>query len=66
MAAHTIKPRVAAMLARVTRCEFIVRLRSSFIYGTGEIRLIPDGEGRVLGRKWPKEAKGLKARLSQT
>jgi hypothetical protein len=58
MAAHTINPRVAPMLASVTLFVVIVRFGSSFIDLAGEGKFNPNLLGRGLCCKSPGEAKG--------
>ena len=47
------------MLVHVTRFDAMVRFGSSSIDLTGEGKFNPDLRGRVLCRKWPREAKSL-------
>ena len=62
MAAQATRPRVAVMLASVTRFDVMVRLVSSFIDLTGRKGTIPTAEVGYMYRKWGGEAKGIETR----
>jgi hypothetical protein len=64
MAAQATRPKVAAMLASVTRFDVMVRLVSSFIDLTGWKGTIPIAEVGYMYRKGGGEAKGTETRGS--